>query len=82
MTHQSHTVELRKWFVDNDFDFNLNDCYVIRHLIGENETCYGDDDSPFIKEFYDRAEAEAFAKNLNEKAVPETYTYNEWRHEP
>lgn len=81
MTHQSHTVELRKWFVDHHYDLDMNPCYVVRHFIGEEETCYGDD-VHVVKPFYDLKEAEAFAKNLNEQAVPETYTYNEWRHEP
>lgn len=80
MTHQSKTVELRNWFVDGDCDLDLNPCYVIRHLIGPNETCYGwwDDDN-IVAYFYDKQEAETRAKQLNEQAVPETYTYSEWR---
>ena len=78
MNHQTHTIELRNWFVDGDCNLNLQPCYLIRHLVGENEIFYaGIDDGFLIKEFYDRAEAEAFAKQLNEQAVPETYTYNE-----
>ena len=76
MAHQTHTIELRNWFVDGDCDLDLNPCYVVRHLIGKDETGYGDDEFSW-KNFYSRTEAEAFAKHLNEKAVPETYTYNE-----
>jgi hypothetical protein len=78
MKHQSHTVELRNWFVDGYYDFDLNPCYVIGHFMGEEETFYGDD-VHVVKPFYDRKEAEAFAEHLNEKDVPETYTYSEWR---
>ena len=78
MAHQTRTVELRKWFVDHDYDLDMNPCYVVRHFIGEEETCYGPDVHN-VKAFSDQAEAEAFAKHLNEKAEPETYTYNEWR---
>ena len=78
MAHRTRTVELRNWFVDGDCDLDLNPCYVIGHLMGEDATFYGDD-VHVVKPFYDREEAEAFAKHLNEKAVPETYTYNEWR---
>ena len=77
MAHQSRTIELRNWFVDGDCDLDLNPCYVIKHLLGPEETCYGNHDN-FIMDFYNRDEAEAFAKKLNEQAVPETYTYSEW----
>ena len=78
MAHQTRTVELRNWFVDGDCDLDLNPCYVIKHFIGEDETFYGDDEFS-VKDFYSRDEAEAFAKKLNSQAVPETYTYSEWR---
>lgn len=78
MTHQAHTIELRNWFVDHDYDLDLDPCYVIGHLMGENSTFYGDDEH-LIKPFYDLTEADAFAKHLNEKADPEIYTYKEWR---
>ena len=80
MAHQTRTIELRKWFVDGDCDLDLNPCYVIRHLIGENETCYGwwDEDN-IVAYFYDKAEAERVASKLNNATHPETYTYSEWR---
>jgi len=77
MSHRTHTVELKNWFADEDLDLNLNPCYIIRHLIGEEETCYGDIDNGIL-EFRNRQDAEAFAKHLNSQAVPETYTYSEW----
>ena len=43
MAHQSRTIELRNWFVDGDCDLDLNPCYVIGHLMGEDATFYGDD---------------------------------------
>lgn len=80
MTYQTHTVELRKWFVDGDCDLDMNPCYIIRHFIGPEETCYGwwDDDN-IVAYFYNKQEAETRAKQLNKQAVPETYTYTEWR---
>lgn len=87
MTHQSRTIELRNWFVDGDCDFDLNPCYVIRHRVpahlsvGEIEISYTDTygDDRLEAKFYNREEAEAFAKQLNEKLVPETHTYSECR---
>ena len=78
MAHQTRTVELRNWFVDGDCDLDLNPCYVIRHLIGPDETCYGTDEY-LVTHFYNKQTAETRAKQLNEQAVPETYTYSEWR---
>ena len=78
MTYQTHTLELRKWFVDRDYDLDMDPCYVIGHLMGEHSTFYGDDEQ-LIKPFYNQAEAYAFAKHLNEKADPEILTYKVWR---
>lgn len=87
MKHQSRTVELRNWFVDGDCDFDLNPCYVIRHRVPKNlsvgeieisyTSTYGSD--RLEEQFYNKEQAKAFAKRLNEKAVPKTHTYNEWR---
>lgn len=80
-----HTIELRNWFIDGDLDCDLNACYVIRHTVpkhlsvGEIEIAYtmtfGDD--RLVAEFYNKEQAIAFAKDLNKRAVPETYTYTE-----
>lgn len=85
--YQTHTRKLRKWFVDEDCDFDLNPCYVIRHRVPKNlsvgeieisyTSTYGDD--RLEEQFYNKEQAEAFAKHLNEQAVPETHTYMEWR---
>jgi len=40
---------------------------------------YEDENSWLPKEFATREEAEAFAKHLNLKPIPETHTYMEWR---
>ena len=85
MAHQTHTIELRNWFVDGDCDFNLDPCYVIRHRVPRNvgeaiEISYTHGDDCLEAQFYNREQAEAFAKKLNKKAVPATwtfYTYNE-----
>ena len=87
MTHQSNTVELRNWFVDGDCDLDLNPCYVIRYRVPKNlsvgeieisyTSTYGDD--RLEEQFYNKEQAKAFANQLNEQAVPETYTYTEWR---
>ena len=79
---QAHTRELRKWYVDGDLDQDLNQIYVVMHYIGDPDTDYihyEDENSWFPKEFATREEAEAFAKQLNLKPIPETHTYMEWR---
>ena len=79
--YQAHTRKLRKWYAYPHED-PTSTTFIVCHYIGDPDTDYidyEDENSWLPKEFATRGEAEAFAKHLNLKPIPETHTYMEWR---